>query len=216
MDARTREQKRLEISRHRIKPLKPQRIYFPADGLGECLEVEPAKPIELCIEATNADGELSPWLSDEWWIRTHMLCKDRNVTIVLLPTPGALLDCVVLHQLEMIRRIAPAWRILGYALSRDAQQQPAVERWTNTPYDEIRFCEDEIEKANGKAEFARDLITKSADSSSGGNFRQACIRLMHSMPYRFEPPPAPAMPPDALMPPDAMNRIVGVGVVESP
>ena len=124
MDARTRDKRRDEISHCRRRPVKPQRIYFPAEGIGEIVEVQPAKPLELCIEATDTEGNVVPWLTDEWWIRTHAFCKDRTVTVVILPTPRSLLDTVVLYQLEMVRRIAPKWRILGYARAMDAEQAP--------------------------------------------------------------------------------------------
>ncbi len=186
MDARMREKRRQQITQCRRRPLKPQRIYFPADGIGECIEVEPAGPIELCIEATDAEGNLVPWLTDEWWIRTHSFCKDRMVTVVILPTPGNLLDTVVLYQLEMVRRIAPKWRIIGYALSCDAHTEPNVERWVNTPYDEIRFCEIEnTTSGNGSPIQAQNLTAQAAAIPQPKGQHRAQVRITPILPYQL-------------------------------
>lgn len=183
MDARMREKRRQQIARCRRRPLQPQRIYFPAGGIGECIEIEPARPIELCIEATDALGNVVPWLTDEWWIRTHSFCKDRTVTVVLLPTPRNLLDEVVLHQMAMVRRIAPKWRIFGYALYADAQTEPDIERWLGTPYDEIRFCEDtHMPDSNGSSKQAQALVSQAAAALQPKGRHHALMRMTRMLP----------------------------------
>ncbi len=218
MDARMREKRRREITQCRRRPLKPQRLYFPADGIGECLEVEPDKPIELCIEATDAEGKLVPWLTDEWWIRTHSFCKDRTVTIVILPTTRSLLDSVVLYQLEMVRRIAPKWRIIGYAYATDTKSESDAEKWASTPYDEIRFCENNAVPQNGTVERAMALAAQAAALPQKHGQQHALLRMTRMMPYQlsksqqldlFTPEPQTSILPLAA------NRQLSENVVQS-
>jgi hypothetical protein len=185
-----REQRRREITRCRRRPAKPQRIYFPADGIGECIEVDPDKPIELCIEATDNEGKLVPWLTDEWWIRTHSFCKDRTVTIVILPTARSLLDSVVLHQLEMVRRIAPKWRIIGYAYATETKSESNAGTWASTPYDEIRFCENSAVPQNGTVERAMTLAAQAAALPPQRGQHHALLRMTRIMPYQVSESPA--------------------------
>jgi len=216
MDARTREIARRQISERRTKPIKPQRIHFPSGGLGECVEVEPGKPLEICIEATDQAGNIVPWLTDEWWIEVQSVCRDRNVSIVILPTPGALFDPIVLHQLEMVRRIAREWRIVGYAPVADAQKEPTVERWNNAPYDEIRFFESLNAPHNGESEKAQQLIAQAASLPKVPGFRSVQMRIIHSMPSSFTPSPkqsgSATEPATELLPTD---RITDQKTVES-
>ncbi len=218
MDARMREKRRREITQCRRRPVKPQRIYFPADGIGECLEVEPDKPIELCIEATDAEGMLVPWLTDEWWIRTHLFCKDRTVTIVILPTTRSLLDSVVLYQLEMVRRIAPKWRIIGYAYTTDTKSETNAEVWVSTPYDEIRFCEHSTVPANGTLERAKALAAQAAALRQPQGHRHALLRMTHMMPYQLSKSQSldrSTHEPQDSMPPLLPNRQLSENVVQS-
>ena len=218
MDARMREKRRREITQCRRRPIKPQRIYFPADGIGECLEVEPEKPIELCIEATDAEGKLVPWLTDEWWIRTHSFCKDRTVTVVILPTTRSLLDSVVLYQLEMVRRIAPKWRIIGYAYATDTKSQSNAETWASTPYDEIRFCENSVVPQNGTMERAMALAAQAAALPQPQGRRHALLRMTRMMPYQLSKSQSLdrlTPEPQGSMPPLLANRQLSQNVVQS-
>ncbi len=218
MDARMREKRRREITQCRRRPVKPQRIYFPADGIGDCIEVEPDKPIELCIEATDAEGKLVPWLTDEWWIRTHSFCKDRTVTIVILPTTRSLLDSVVLYQLEMVRRIAPKWRIIGYAYATDTKSETNAEAWANTPYDEIRFCENKAVPKNGTVERAMALAAQAAALPHAQSQRHAILRMTPMMPYQLSNSQSIdriTSEPQVSMAPFLANRQLSENVVQS-
>ncbi len=181
MDARTREERRQETSQCRRRPSEPQRIYFEAAGLGATVDVEPGRPTELYIEATTADGTVVPWMTDEWWISMNRACRACAVTIVLLPTPNAILDTIVLHQLEMLRRIAPTWRIVGYALNAEADRESSIERWMLTPYDEIRFCQTP-EQNNGDPGPAEKLVARAARAPRVRGCHQACLRITHGLP----------------------------------
>jgi hypothetical protein len=179
MDARTREEIRCGVSHNRIRPQDPQRIFFESDGLGECPPLESGRAVALHIEATSPAGILSPWLTDEWWIGLQQRCPQRGVSAVILPTPGGVLQEVLLHQLEMIRRVAPAWRLIGYAFAEDAGGQPALDRWLNTPYDEIRFCTagDSPVSRRPALAAAQRLVRQAALLRRTTGARQACLRL---------------------------------------
>ncbi len=215
MDARTRDKRRNEISHCRRRPVKPQRIYFPAEGIGEIVEVQPAKPLELCIEATDTEGNVVPWLTDEWWIRTHAFCKDRTVTVVILPTPRSLLDTVVLYQLEMVRRIAPKWRILGYARAMDARAEPNVELWVNTPYDEIRFCELVRGSSTEATDAAHELADRAAAIAPPRGFHYPRVSVTGTIPYQNVEAVADITTPHLASPQPVDDRLLSANVVQS-
>lgn len=215
MDARTRDKRRSEISHCRRRPVKPQRIYFPAQGIGELVEVQPAKPLELCIETTDTEGNVVPWLTDEWWIRTHAFCKDRTVTIVILPTPRSLLDTVVLYQLEMVRRIAPKWRILGYARMMDARAEPNVELWVNTPYDEIRFCEIDADSTTDATSAAQELANRAAAIVPPRGFHYPRVCVTGTIPYQHLETVPESSTPHPASPPPVEDRLLSANVVQS-
>lgn len=200
MEARTHEATRKQTGQRRIPPLRPQRIFFESGGLGDCAveEIQPAGPLELYIEATDAHGVLVPWLTDEWWIEIQRLCGSRPVTVILLPTPNALLNSVVLHQLEMIRRIAPHWHSVGYARAVEVQREPNLERWIRTPYEEIRICEDGVPRQplNGAISAARELATQASSLPRMPGCRYAQIRVIPSFPEPLRPRRTGAHPPN--------------------
>ena len=195
MNARMREQRRREISERRTRPISPQRIFFSISGTGGVVEIEPDRPVDLCIEATDAAGELVDWLTDEWWIEVQSLLRNRKVTIVILPTPGALFDSVILHQLEMVRRISHGWRIVGYALGAHIRDHINIDRWVYSPYDEIRFCEDEIAQLNGDAHIVYNIISEAARMPRLKGYHQSHIRLVPSLPSQYKTAAQPQAPP---------------------
>lgn len=217
MDAKMRENRRQEVSQRRKSPTLPQRIYFTVAGQEECLEIEPNGAIELCIETTDAQGILVPWLTDEWWIRTHSVCKDRIVTVIILPTPGGVLDSVVIYQLEMVRRIAPKWRIIGYALGEDAGKEPQLDRWITTPYDEIRFCEKSAcPSNNGISEAARVLVAQADELPRRNGTHRTLVRMVPSLPYQMSAPPSQLAPEHAeTLKPSNTHRLTNENVVQS-
>lgn len=96
-------------------------------------------PIELTLEITNDENELAEWLHDQWWTRIIRGLADRCVTLCIRPTRGALLHPVVLHHLDMLRRVTPEWRLVGLAYLEDVTSDAAIEQVAGSPYHEVRF-----------------------------------------------------------------------------
>lgn len=124
----------------RRAPREPTRIVatFDNGALGKDIE---RGPIVLTIEATSGDSELAPWLDDIWWTGVIQRWAECHVTVCIAPTPGALLHPVVLHQVEMLRRVVPDWRIVGHAYVDDVPSDDDATRLAGSPYHEVRFID---------------------------------------------------------------------------
>ena len=99
-------------------------------------------PVELTIEATNADRDLAGWCDDDWWTEMIVRWADRPVTVRLSPTPGAMLHPVILYQLEMLRRVTPNWRLVGYGYRDDVVTDGEVMTIARSGYHEVRFIDE--------------------------------------------------------------------------
>lgn len=134
-----RERAMLSAQRRRPGQLSLARVGFDSDGaLGD---PPPTQVDEFILEATNPDGEAADWFCDKWWTLVLDVWVDHPLTVRLLPTPDALLHPVVVHHLEMLRRIAPVWRLVGMAYLSDVQADRDAERVVSSPYHEIRFID---------------------------------------------------------------------------
>lgn len=116
----------------------PQRV--PYAGRGEFVEPRIEGEAELILELTDEEGELAPWFDDFWWVDVLTRFKNRAVTFHISPTPAALLHPVVLHQLEMICRLEPTWRIVGYAYRKELEQCEA-DAVARSPYHQLWVVE---------------------------------------------------------------------------
>jgi hypothetical protein len=97
--------------------------------------------VDLLIEATNAHGQPADWFDDLWWTDVLQKCTDASVTIEIAPTPSALLHPLILHQLTMIRRVMPHWRIVGHAYLDDLTSEEQIGQLVLGPYHEVRFVD---------------------------------------------------------------------------
>ena len=141
MDEQTRMEARRATQRRRRPPGDSRRVRLTFDSAGKlCEEIVP-EPTDLIIEATNAEGELADWLDDSWWTEVIERWGDDPITLHIAPTPGALLHLVVFHQLEMIRRITPIWRLVGHAYHGDLADDEAIKQLVRGPYDEVRVID---------------------------------------------------------------------------
>ena len=125
----------------RRPPSDPVHLRVPVDSSGELAEDIPSGPIELTIEATNGEGEPAEWLDDGWWTAAIERWGDETVTVHVAPTPNALLHPVTLHQLEMLRRVAPRWRMVGHVFVEAVSSESEIRQIAASPYDQIRFLE---------------------------------------------------------------------------
>ena len=85
---------------------------------------------------------LSEWFDDVWWTDVVQRWGDNAVTIHIAPTPIAVLHPVVLHHVEMIRRVSPRWRIVGYAYSNDIFIEEDIEILNSSLFHEVRFIDE--------------------------------------------------------------------------
>jgi hypothetical protein len=141
MDELTRTEMRKSTERLRRPPGTPitRRVRFEGDGRLEELRGE--NSAEVILEVTDADGELAAWFNDFWWTERIQQWGDQPFTIHIAPTPAALLHVVVLHQLEMIRRVVPTWRLIGHGYRDDVVSGDAVAQAAAAPYDELRIID---------------------------------------------------------------------------
>ncbi len=123
----------------RRPPVEPNRVHVGLDSRGKLGERIVPGPIELTVEATDVDGETVSWLDDAFWTRAMQRWADESVTVHIAPTPHALLHVVVLHQMEMLRRVVPGWRLVGHAYRDDVAGDTNIELAATSAYDEIRF-----------------------------------------------------------------------------
>jgi len=136
----------------RRRPVGPVQLSVPFNGSGELQGEDSGGPVEVTIQATNADGALADWLTDEWWAQLIVPWAERSVVLHVAATPAALLHPVVLHQLEMLRRVVPRWRLVGYVYRDDFAVPGDIELAARAAYDEIRIYD---QARPGRAETAR-------------------------------------------------------------
>jgi hypothetical protein len=125
----------------RLGPRQPVSVRVPFGGHGALGRDATPAIDELVLEATDAAGQPADWLCDEWLVLAVQAWGDQAVTVRLLPTPGAMLHAVTLHEFEMLRRIAPRWRLVGEAHVEDFTTEAAVEATAYSPYHEVRVVD---------------------------------------------------------------------------
>jgi len=139
MDVETRTNIRLATEQRRLPPGEPLALTVVFGGMGELETSAASGPLDLTVEATDGHGDLAAWFDDYWWTEVIERWVDVSVTLHLAETPGALLHPVVLHQMEMVCRVAPRWRIVGHAYRDDIAGDEAIEVLACSPYHEIRI-----------------------------------------------------------------------------
>lgn len=133
---------REETQKMRCPPGESVRITASFDSTGELEGEFPAGPKELTIEATNDEGELAVWFDDYWWTDLIERWGYDPVTLHLAATSAALTHPVVLHQMEMVCRVAPRWRMVGHAYRTDISSDDSIELLAASPYHEVRFIDE--------------------------------------------------------------------------
>jgi hypothetical protein len=139
MDVGAKKQLQAPVRPVRQPPRPPLEITarFDSDGvLGPDLSTSIST---LIIEATGPTGEPAAWLDDGWWTDVMQVWGEEAMTIHLAPTPGALLHPVLLHQVDMVHRVVPWWRVLGFAYQDDVRTDEHIAALVRSTYDEVRF-----------------------------------------------------------------------------
>jgi hypothetical protein len=139
MDEETLAEVRTATRRRRRPPRKPVCVEATIEGRGQLAEDIAVGPIELTLETTDKDGELAGWLDDDWWLTLLERWGDEDVTVHIARTPAALLHPVVLHQLEMLRRVVQSWRLIGHASVATITGDQDIRALAASPYDQVRF-----------------------------------------------------------------------------
>lgn len=132
---------RTQVAAQRRAPNQPTCVDVPFSGSEDIIVRLPAAPLQLNIFATDATGETAPWFDDMWWMELIGRYADEALTVVIIPTPAALLHPVVLHHLEMIFRVVPGWRMAGYAFVDDLQTLDEWELAARSAYHELRLLD---------------------------------------------------------------------------
>ncbi|MCH7885239.1 MAG: hypothetical protein IIC01_08320 [Planctomycetes bacterium] len=192
----TRSQLRNETERRRRAPPEPTHVLATFDHGGQLGGDTTHGPIELAVEVTDPDGKLADWFDDNWWTEVLQRWGDDPVTLRMAPTPQALLHPTVLHHLEMLRRVAPRWRIVGHAYVGDVASDEAVATAAGSAYHEIRFLDRPRPgaSASDRADWQLPL------AELFGRIRQAQIEMNATAPILVRLPgeaagPAPTPPP---------------------
>lgn len=138
MEVQTTTKRREVAAARRLRPASPHVLEFSADGGGDHGPEIGRFPQDLRIEATHANGQISVWFDDAWWLESLRRWKDVSLHVHILPTPDALLHPMVLHELEMLRRLQLSWRLIGHCYLSDIAHPLLISRVAVNQYDEIR------------------------------------------------------------------------------
>ncbi len=143
MDFAGRNKARSVTSQHRTPPSPAKKVRVDFCGSGEIDPKLNGQPVDLYLEATNADGELAAWFHDEWWTDTLFRWPETPITIHVEPTPLALLHPVVIYEAEMLYRMAPHWRLVGHVYRDDIGTDADIATLVSSAYHEVRFIDED-------------------------------------------------------------------------
>ncbi|MGB2987285.1 MAG: hypothetical protein WBE26_15560 [Phycisphaerae bacterium] len=196
MNLKARAEIRHAAQRSRRAPRKPVKVLATFDRgceLGD--DITPA-PVELTVEATNAELELAAWFDDDWWTEIVQRWADDPVAVHIAPTPGALLHPMVVHQLEMLLRVTPQWRLIGHTYVDDAVTEDDIAQLASSPYHEIRF----IDRPRPGTPVSDRCTWKPSLAELLGRIRQEQSRLGATTPVLVRLPSSKATPSSPSMP----------------
>lgn len=141
MDLESQVERRGATIRRRRAPGAPARVHLPFDAPVTVRDDSPIGPMELDIEATGPDGTFAAWLDDEWWAEAITHWAEDDVTVRIAPTPDALTHPILRHQLEMLRRVVPSWKLVAYSYRDDVDPESDIAEVATAPFHEIRFLD---------------------------------------------------------------------------
>lgn len=132
-------QERDAVERQRRAPVSTTHLVATFASGGRLLEQLPSGPVQIVIEATDAEGNLAPWFHDDWFAELIHRFGDEFVTLRIAPTPEALLHPCVCHEVEMVRRVLPHWRVVATGYLSDVQTAEDIRTVAASPFHEVRF-----------------------------------------------------------------------------
>ena len=141
MECQSLAERRKVAAARRRRPTGFQIIECAAAGDGSHGPDIGVCPEALHLETTHQDGQIVAWFDDNWWLETLRRWKDRSLTIQIMPTADALLHPIVLHELEMVRRLQTPWRLIGNCYLSDIGHPLRLPRVAVNHYDEIRVID---------------------------------------------------------------------------
>jgi len=151
MDGMERSREREFQMPRRRPPNRPQEIVIRSESRGELPEAAVERPILMTVEPTDAHGDLSPWFDEDWWTEAITRYGNAKVTVHIAPTPGALLDPVVLNHMITLRRVMPSWRLVGHAFRDDILTDAELESAATSLYHELRGLDADRQRNTGRA-----------------------------------------------------------------
>ena len=141
MEAWIRSNERKLIEDTRQAPGTRPIVRVAARGMGQRGARNGEAPAELHLETTDETGEPADWFDDYWWMDTLERWQHNALAVHILPTPRALLHPVVIHQVEMLYRVAPKWRRVGHCYVDDVTSEEDIRLLAISSYDEIRVVD---------------------------------------------------------------------------
>lgn len=144
MDAWMPAERRRSVAELRRKPDPPSPdriVHLSFEGGHEAALEDSAPPAELRLEGTCASGETPDWLDDFFWMDVLRRWSTLPLSIHILPTYESLLHPMIGYQMEMLRRVAREWRLIGHCYLSDLEPEGRPARMAMTVYHEIRIID---------------------------------------------------------------------------
>lgn len=98
-------------------------------------------PTTITLFTTNDAGEPANWFNDVWWTDLIQVWGAEPLTLQIAPTPGAITNPVVLYFVEMVRRVVPRWRTLGFSFADGDWPESVIQQLARSFFDELRFID---------------------------------------------------------------------------
>jgi len=141
MSAWMREDQRKLVMQRRRKPDSGTIVHIPFEGVDNSALRQVEAPAELHLDPTGPTGETALWLDDFFWLELLQQWPGCPLAIHFHPTRNSLLHPVILHQLTMLRRVAPGWRLVGYCYLSDLEEEGRPSQAALTVHHEIHVID---------------------------------------------------------------------------
>lgn len=141
MEVQSISERRKVATARRHRPIGIHVREIPAGGDGSHGPEIGPYPQDLKLEVTQENGQIAVWFDDTWWLEALRRWKDVSLNLHILPSPDALLHPIVLHELDMVRRLQLSWRLIGHCYLSDIAQPTVLQRVAVNQYDEVRVID---------------------------------------------------------------------------